>query len=314
MPKSCFRYPGGKSKVADKILKYMPAGTQEYREAFVGGGGVFFNLAPNKVKTRWINDINSGLIAVYTAFRDRPDDFIKKCRDIEPPRTGEEEVSTKGTGKKYNKRLGEVFQSFKYNEEMDQALRYLFINRTVWAGRVNYDPAFESRMYYSNPGGWNIVNRPNVFENIASHICGTKITCGDYAELLRQPGDSVWVYLDPPYVVDTKLSSKSKLYEFGFTMDDHLRFVDACKNTPHKIAISYDDVPEVRNWFSKSDGFHIYAESWTYCGTTNKEKAVGKELVITNYPREIPVEEVPMVQRLGEALGIPDDAWKVMEE
>lgn len=293
--RSPFRYPGGKSKVADLLLKYMPSGTLEYREPFVGGGGVFFGLAPNRVQRRWINDLNTPLVSVYRAFKDRPDEFIKLCRTVAPHGVGEEEVSTKGTGKKYNKRLGELFESYKYNEEMDQALRYFFINRTVWAGRVNYDRAFESRLYYSNPNGWNVTTRPGFLEAVAAHVAGTVISSTDYSVLLdsssseglpsTESPSTVWVYLDPPYVVDTKLASKSKLYECGFTWDDHKLFVDRCKATKYRICISYDDVPEVREWFQAADGFHVYEHTWTYSGTSQSEKTVGKELVITNYPR-----------------------------
>jgi len=268
----------------------MPLGTEEYRESFVGGGGVFFGLAPNVVKRRWINDLNPGLMSVYEALRDRSVDFINMCREIVPVIKGEEEVSTKGTGKKYNRRLGEIFDKFKYNEGMDQALRYFFINRTVWGGRVNYDPKFESRMYYSNPNGWNITVKPNFLESLCEHIRSTEVTCGDYSELLRGSGESVWCYMDPPYIVDTMFNKGSKLYEYGFDMDQHREFVLNCKKTQHRIAISYDDKPEVREWFKEADGFHIYEHIWKYCGSTNKEKVDGKELVITNYVRPVTVD------------------------
>jgi DNA adenine methylase len=292
--KSCFRYPGGKSRVANLILKYMPEGTVEYREPFVGGGGVFFNL-PSSVQSKWINDLNKPLIEVYLAFRDRPVEFIKACREISPIVAGEIEVPTKGTGKPYNARLGKLFEEFKYNEGMDQALRYFFINRTVWAGRVNYDPAFESRLYYSNPTGWNIT-KGDLLERVADHIAGTKITALDYSELLDGTGDGVWVYLDPPYVVDTRLARSSKLYECGFSDEDHVRFAEVCKRTGYKVCISYDNDPKVYELFSDA-GFHIYEHSWTYSGTqvcsrkrgvytAGEDKKAGKELIITNYERD----------------------------
>ena len=82
--KSIFRYPGGKSKPAIQktILKYVPQDIKEYREPFVGGGGIFFAMP--EVETRWINDLNKNLIEVYKALQERPEEFIKKCREIEP--------------------------------------------------------------------------------------------------------------------------------------------------------------------------------------------------------------------------------------
>jgi DNA adenine methylase len=284
--RSPFRYPGGKSKksVQDLILSYAPQEMKEYREPFVGGGGIFWAISA-KTEKRWINDLNSGLIEVYLALRDRPDGFLSEIRAIAPHQDGEEEVSTKGTGKKYNKRLGEIFDSLKYNDEADQALRYFFINRTVWGGRVNYDPAFKSRMYYSNPGGWNMTTTTRL-DDAVKHIQGTKITNGDYSDVLSEPGENVWIYLDPPYVVDTEFNNGSKLYECGFDTDDHARFVEAVKECKHKVCISYDNRADVKSWFKPEDGFFINEHAWKYCGSTMKEKPVGKELIITNYPKE----------------------------
>ena len=275
-----FRYPGGKSRVRKLILSYAPENYQEYREPFVGGGGIFWGV--DQSKKRWINDINPGLMAVYYALRDRPVDFICKCRAIRPAQQGEDQVRSreKGGGKKtYNKRLKNVFDYLKYNEEVDQALRYFFLNRTVWGGRVNYDPAMESRMYYSNPQGWNIVNT-NKLEKAAKILQQVHITNGDYKDLLAAPGDDVWIYLDPPYLKNTRLNRSDKLYQYGFSDIDHIHFVQMLHECPHYWCLSYDDDPKVRKWFSN---FYIYEVKWKYSGTSMPEKKTGEELIITNY-------------------------------
>ncbi|MFZ8859084.1 MAG: DNA adenine methylase [Thermocrinis sp.] len=40
MIKSILRYPGGKSKVAHKIVSLIPPNIKEFREPMVGGGSV----------------------------------------------------------------------------------------------------------------------------------------------------------------------------------------------------------------------------------------------------------------------------------
>lgn len=284
---SIFRYPGGKTRkgVRELILSYAPE-YSEYREPFVGGGGIYF--AVDTGKTRWINDVNQKLICVYKALRDRPESFIKSCKEIPSPQDGEEEVYPKenSKGKKYNARLKSVFDDLSYNEECDQALRYFFINRTVWGGRVNFEPGMESRMYFSNPNGWNIVDT-NKLENAARILIGTKITCGKYSPLLSTPGDDVWIYCDPPYYKDTLMTKQSKLYNYGFTKEDHKQFASDAKKCRHKICISYDDDEEgvIRDLYKD---FYIHELSWTYCGTSSaknqsKTKRKGKELLILNY-------------------------------
>jgi len=283
---SLFRYPGGKSKsaVQKKILAYKPSQTQEFREAFVGGGGIFFGLKPTThLKKRWINDINGDLISVYEALRDRPSEFIAACRAIKPAQPDEPKAPTKTeNGAKYNQRLGEVFRKFAADPNMDQALRYFFINRTVWAGRVNYSRA--SRLYYSNPSGWNITAKPGYLEKIAEHLQTPplKITTGSYEPLLAEPGDDVWVYLDPPYYRDTELAATDKLYAFGFTHEQHVKLAEDIKNSKHKICLSYDNHPIIKDLYK---GLNIDETSWKYSGTSQKVKTDGQELIITNYEK-----------------------------
>lgn len=284
-----FRYPGGKNRksIQNWILSLAPKSFKEYREPFVGGGGIFFAID----KQSWINDCNPDLMSVYQALKERPEEFIAACREIEPAKDGEPLSAAKpnsthalAKGKAiYNARLLEVFNQFTEDDGMDPALRYFFVNRTVWGGRVIYDK--KSRMYFSHPQGWDITTTQKL-ENAAQHLASTRITCGDYRPLLEEPGDDVWIYCDPPYVVNTKLSDAYKLYKFGFNESDHATFAEVVKRSPHKVAVSYDDCEMIRDLFA---GSNFYTREWAYVGTSssenqpNREKKRGKELIITNY-------------------------------
>lgn len=283
--KSIFRYPGGKTKpmIQKWITDHMPTGVKEYREPFVGGGGVFFALSNSGIERKWINDKHEGLIAVYEALRDRPKEFVAACREIEPPRPDDPltEEGVKG-GEPKNARLKEHFDQMKLNTQCDQALRYFFVNRTVHgSGRVNYD--IPSRLYFSNPDGWNITAGEQL-EKAAKALTGTKITSGDFEELLTAPGKDVWIYLDPPYVVNTALTATSQLYQHSFTTEDHRRFAAAVQNCRHRVCISYDDDGDgfVRSLFPEPE-FRIVEGSWKYAGTTDAQKREGRELLILNY-------------------------------
>jgi hypothetical protein len=154
---------------------------------------------------------------------------------------------------------------------------------------VNYD--IPSRLYFSNPDGWN-VTAGDQLEEAARALAGAKVTCGDYAELFEAPGEDVWIYADPPYVVNSGLHPSSQLYQHSFTMEDHRVFAEAVKQCKHKVTISYDDDGGglVRELFPESDGFFVVESGWSYCGTTNEKKENGKELLICwNYrPDTVP--------------------------
>lgn len=293
--KSIFRYPGGKTKPAIQnwIISHAPAGCREYREAFVGGGGVFFGLydgeegglceKPRRFETVWLNDKHEGLIAVYTALRDRPEQFIAACREIQPPQPCDP-MTPEGErgGEPKNARLSAKFDELKLNTECDQALRYYFVNRTVHgSGRVNYD--IPSRLYFSNPDGWNIT-ATNRLEQASRALRGAKITCGDYEDVLSTPGRDVWIYLDPPYVVNGNLTPSSQLYQHSFGTQDHRRFANAVSRCEHKVCVSYDaDKDDFVRVLFEDPKFRIVEGSWKYAGTTEGKKKSGRELLIMNY-------------------------------
>ncbi len=260
--KSPFRYPGGKSRVRDRILALMPRDTLEYREPFVGGGSVFFGL--QKPCKAWLNDVNSPLMAVYLALRDRPEQFIASCRNL---------VCSVDT-----------FNRLARDVKGDQALRYYFINRTIWGGRVVLSKEMATRIRptcYTWPEGWKVVHK-NVLERASYKLQGVTLTIGDFVRLFESPGANVWIYADPPYFRNDSLSKLDRQYEKLFLRKDHKRFQRAVEETEHRVCVSYDDVDVVRDWAAKA-GLFLIEESWTYSGNNRRKKQKGKELLLTNY-------------------------------
>ena len=242
--------------------------------------------------------MHPGLISVYKALKYESKTFIQKCRDIAPERPGEPLAAARDGKELYNARLKEVFDRFKENTEMDQALRYFFINRTVFMGRINYK--IPSRMYFSNPKGWNIVNTDRL-EQAAKHLKNVEITRLCATALLKTEGKNVFCYLDPPYITDTELSKSSQLYEYSFTKEDHIRLAEEVKKCKHKILLSYDDDKNgiIRNLYKD---FNIFEEEWTYSGTSSvngEEKKKGKELLITNYDVSIMKQKEEEIDLFG---------------
>lgn len=252
-----FRYPGGKSKVADWIISHAPLDVGEYREPMVGGGGVFFRMG--SAIPSWIADVNPGLIEVYRALQRRPKQFIAACRAI--PHDG----------------LRDAFERLKLDESADQALRYYLINRVGWGGRVNY--ALPSRLFFSNPTGWRIVDTDKL-ERASERLRNTHISCCDYRALMLTPGERVWVYLDPPYVKNTELQATSKLYQDSFTDEDHIALWDVFRRCKHNVALSYDDTAFIRYLYRD---YRIIEKQWNYSGSSQKTKTRGKEILILNY-------------------------------
>jgi DNA adenine methylase len=151
-------------------------------------------------------------------------------------------------------------------------------------GRVNYD--IPSRLYFSNPTGWNITET-DALEEARDCLKDVRVSCSNYAQLFEEDGEDVIIYADPPYYVQTNTAASSQLYQYCFTKEDHVRLHDIIKGCKHKVCLSYDNDDEgfIMKLFSD---MNIIEDQWTYCGTCSsdghsKKKRQGKELIITNY-------------------------------
>lgn len=261
--KSIFRYPGAKSsnRAREAIARALPSTFSEFRECFVGGGSTFFSMPTSK--RRWINDANRPLIAVYEALQEGPQSFVEQLVALA---AGADESH-----------LRQTFARLLYDDDADDAIRYFFLNRCAFNGRVRLDKPWRHRTFFSNPGGLKIIHGDRLM-HAARLLEDVRITCGDFSELFEQQGHDVLVFADPPYIRDTELSQSAKLYEKGFTLEDHYRLKQCIDRCQHRVLLTYDDHPLVRELYRQ---YVVSPASWTYTG--NDKRIVGRELIITNY-------------------------------
>ena len=69
------KWAGGKRQILNELRKYIPEEYNCYYEPFIGGGALFFDLAPKKAV---INDSNSELMNVYNVMCD-DEKYSKMC-------------------------------------------------------------------------------------------------------------------------------------------------------------------------------------------------------------------------------------------
>jgi DNA adenine methylase len=265
--KSPLRYPGGKSKVTDLLLPFIPLDIREFREPFIGGGSVFLavkNLFQNRIERYWINDINVDLYLFWKYAQNNIDNLASAVIKVRENYQDGKELYN------YLKNQDNI------NSEFDIAVRFFIMNRITFSGIMDSggysQQAFEKRFTESS------IERLKSVSNCLSQV---NITCADYEDLLMQDGKEVFLFLDPPYFK----AVKSKLYGLKgdlHTSFDHQRFADNLQKCQHRWLLTYDDCPEVRELFSFAD----ISEFEVQYGMNNykqKNAAKGKELLIKNY-------------------------------
>ena len=284
---SPLRYPGGKSRVALRLLPFMPEGHAEYREPFIGGAGIF--LRKPKAQRNWINDLHPGLYAFWRALRDHFEAFAELCR-------AQPTDDLRATFQHWIDRR-DLMEARGDEALVERAVQFYFINRTVWYGRVVYDPGRESRLYFSNPDGWGKLDKKlKHLQRCSRKLQGVTITCSPFEECVTNASADDFIYADPPYYRDSLDHPCSRLYGGHFAVKQHTVLRDLLAASPAKVMVSYDDRDEVRELYSDEGKWRIYDLEWKYCGRramTNhqieakvKEKKVtGSELLILNYQR-----------------------------
>jgi len=278
--KSPLRYPGGKNRVARRLLAHAPAHS-DYREIFAGGGAVFF--AKSRAKKNWLNDLHPGLYAFYRAVQKQFDAFADLCRNQD----GElRALFDEWAGRR------DLMEKSGDEHLAERAVQYFFLNRTVWGGRVVYDPRRKSRLYFSNPRGWsNIEKKLAHLRMISRKLEGVKITCQSYEKCLSGATSETFIYADPPYFRESVGHVTDRLYDKSFDIECHRELACRLAASGAKVMVSYDDCPEIRELYA---GWKIRKLQWHYCGryaVTNdakrsgekEKKVLGNELIIMNY-------------------------------
>jgi DNA adenine methylase len=265
--KSPLRYPGGKSRAIPKILKQLPESFLEFREPFVGGGSVFVTIRQKFPAVKvWINDLNFDLYCFWkiaqTNTRELAGTITKVKNETENGR--------------------ELFDEFRNSlnkdlSDFDRAVRFFVLNRITFSGTVDSggysEAAYHSRFTHSS------INR---LLSLGSLLQDVTITNLDYSDVIRAPGNDVFIFLDPPYLTATKsrLYGKNGDLHLGF---EHTEFANEMKNCRHHWLVTYDDSTEIRQNFSHAN---LYEWELQYGMNNYKQDnaAKGKELFITNYP------------------------------
>jgi DNA adenine methylase len=172
-----------------------------------------------------------------------------------------------------------LFQYYTSNQEytdFERAVRFYVLNRITFSGTVDSggysEQAFEKRFTISS------VERIKELRHLLNNV---EISHSSYESLLFEPGNEVFIFLDPPYYSQ----SKSKLYGNKgdlHTAFNHKQFAENMQKCKHQWLITLDDCQENRELFNFAN---IYEWELQYGMNNYKQGKAdkGKELFISNY-------------------------------
>ena len=171
---------GGKRKIVNKLLQYIPPKINNYYEPFLGGGAMFFNIK-DRVKNAYLSDINLDLVTSYNAIKSTPDEVCELVNNHE-----------QNHSKDY---YYEVRDNNNSNNPSLISARFLYLNRYSFRGiyRLNINDelktSYSDRSYKSKISD-NVKHSSNTLKDAT-------IYATDFSFIDASEND--FVYLDPPY-------------------------------------------------------------------------------------------------------------------
>ena len=268
------KWAGGKRQVMAEIKKYLPEKYNTYYEPFVGGGAVFFELAPKKAV---LNDYNKELMNVFECIKDEAK-FEKMCNELNHHEANHSEEY-------YYEIRDKDRDKSKFNKLADykRAARTIYLNKACFNGlyRVN------SKNEFNVPFGKK--NQVNTYEgqNLGIVHCilnfnDIELMSCDFEEAVKKAKKGDFIYLDPPYDSDT--TTFNDYTENGFGKEEQKRLFEVFKDLDKRgcyVMLSNHNTKLINELYKDYNKHVIKAQR--NINANGKKRGKIEEVIITNY-------------------------------
>lgn len=259
------KWPGGKRWLVHQYASLFPLQYRRYLEPFLGGGAVFFHLTPQRAV---LADTNSELVNAYRCLKKNAQVIEKRLADLQY---------------KHSETLYYRIRATRPTEAIDQAVRFLYLNRTCFNGiyRVNLRGEFnvpigtKDRVAY--PEGY--------LQEIATCLRHASIHVADFEETIDKAEADDFVFVDPPYTVMHNNNNFVKYNANLFSWTDQVRLVSAVKRAARRgaaVMISNADHQSVQELY-RDFGAHHRVNRTSILAADLLHRRKTTELLITSY-------------------------------
>lgn len=274
------RYPGSKEKLVGRLWRLFPdsvshnlfaaARCWEYREPFFGSGAIGFPIL-NHLDSQcsvWLNDADEDIVCLWRAVKNDPEELSRLVAGFTP--------------------TVEAFFEFKQfdgsgkGSDAERGFRKLALHRMSMSGFgvMSGGPIGGKKQSgkYTVGCRWNATTLAREVSRLhrkLNKFRRMKITCGDFAPLVRGAGEQCFIYLDPPYYAKGK-----GLYRCSMEDECHSRLAKLLRKCSASWVLSYDDHSRIRELYDWAE-FHDIDVCYTNAVCLTAERKRTREIAIT---------------------------------
>ena len=218
------KYPGSKNRCAEWIVSNFPANYKKmtYIEPFFGSGAVFFMKERSCVEI--INDINCNIVNLFRCVRDNPKELAHKI------------YYTPWSRMEYE-------LSFEQNDDpVERARRFIINSWFAFGSKGHFSKGSFRTLKKDNRSINGFSTMPCEIVSLSERLKSTpnsavQIEHADALTLVEKyNGRNVFMYLDPPYMFDTRKSKK--LYEDELSDERHEELLKKVLRSSARILLS----------------------------------------------------------------------------
>ncbi len=250
--KSPLRYPGGKSRAVEILFRYIPPNTKELCSPFFGGGSFEIYCAQRGIR-----------VYGYDNFQPLADFWQWLLK--EPNKLADEVEKYHPLKREEFYKLQKIHIETK--DSFERAVLFFVLNRASFSGST-----LAGGMASGGPDDNPRFTKSSIQRIREFKIQNLTVEFADFNESIPKYPDTL-LYLDPPYLIDSKLYGRKGELQKDF---DHEVLLSKLKKRK-KWILSYNDSEKIRKMY---DGFQIDTPKWTY-GMSN-DKGSREILILSN--------------------------------
>lgn len=212
--KALLKYPGGKWRIAKKIIENFPK-HKVYLEPFFGSGAVFFTKEPSNMET--INDLDHNVVNLFKVLREQPEELARLIELTPFSRKEFMDIQEERAGAGIQLTDNEVENARRFIVRCNQGFGSKLSDRVGWKHTCTSAGP-------KNPKIWGKV--PEIIIQAGERLKHAQIECMSAIKLIEKyNAEDCLIYADPPYIKEAR-PKRMYLYE----MQDEAEHLELLEN------------------------------------------------------------------------------------